>query len=193
MQFRAHAATAAAILVVSAAGHVAAGEVVAGAYGHDLGPAHRENGADFLVGWRSGPVDSLKLLGRPSLYVSAAANTSVPTDWLVAGFAWKFPITDRFYVRPNIGMGYTTGIADRPSVTEPGISAAERARRLHLYETRINFGGHWQFNPGLSAGYRISKRLAAELSYEHLSNGQILHQGDNEGLDDIGLRLIYAY
>ncbi len=193
MRYGACLAAIAASIVLGGAGAASAADVLAGVYAHDLGPASRENGEDILVGWRSDQLGWLKILGRPSAYVTAAANTDVSTDWLVTGVAWKFKVYDKIYVRPNFGIGYTTGKASRPSVTQPGLTPAQVASRLHLYETRISFGTHWQFNPGLSAGYQINDRLAAELSYEHLSNGQILHQGDNEGLDDVGVRLVYAY
>ena len=175
-----------------------AGELTAGVYGHDLGPASREGGADFLVGWRSAPVDSLSLIWTPQVHVVAVANTSVPTDWVAVGFDWKvglqaLGLSSNFYLRPGIGMAYTTGKAGLPPVNAPGLSPAEISRRLHLYHTRKDFGSHWEFEPDLALGYRVSPKLAAELSYEHLSNGEILHHGKNQGLDDLGARLIYAF
>ena len=92
-----------------------------------------------------------------------------------------------------LGMAYTTGKAGLPPVNAPDLSPAEIARRLHLYHTRKDFGSHWEFEPDLALGYRVSPKLAAELSYEHLSNGEILHHGKNQGLDDLGARLIYAF
>ena len=47
--------------------------------------------------------------------------------------------------------------------------------------------------PELAFGYHINDKWRAELSYVHLSNGQILHQGKNQGMDDIGLRLGYRF
>ncbi len=180
------------------AGAADAGELMAGAYGHDLGPASREGGADFLVGWRSAPVDSLSLIWKPQVHVVAVANTAVPTHWVAVGFDWKFGLQSiglpsRIYLRPGIGLAYTTGKAKLPPVNAPGLSPAEIQRRLYLYHTRKDFGSHWEFEPDLALGYQVSPRLAAELSYEHLSNGEILHHGKNQGLDDVGLRLIYAF
>ncbi len=179
-------------------GQASAGELMAGVYGHDLGAASREGGADFLVGWRSAPVDSLGLIFKPQIHVVAVANTDVPTDWVAVGFDWKIGLQrlglpSQLYLRPGIGLAYTTGKAGLPPVNAPGLSPAETQRRLHLYLTRKDFGSHWEFEPDLALGYRLSPRLAAELSYEHLSNGEILHHGKNQGLDDLGARLIYAF
>ena len=175
-----------------------AGELMAGAYGHDLGAASREGGADFLVGWRSERVDSLALIWKPQIHAVLVANTSVPTDWVAVGFDWKvglqrLGLPSRIYLRPGIGMAYTTGKAKLPPVNAPGLAPAEVQRRLHLYYTRKDFGSHWEFEPNLALGYQVTPRVAAELSYEHLSNGEILHHGKNQGLDDLGVRLIYAF
>jgi lipid A 3-O-deacylase len=177
---------------------VAASELTAGVYGHDLGPASREGGADLLVGWRSAPVEQLSLIWKPHVHAVVVANTSVPTHWVAVGFDWKldlqrFGLPGGTYLRPGIGLAYTTGKAGLPPVNAPGLAPAEIQRRLYLYHTRKDFGSHWEFEPDLALGYQLSPKLAAELSYEHLSNGEILHHGKNQGLDDLGLRLVYAY
>ena len=90
-------------------------------------------------------------------------------------------------------MAYTTGEADVGNSNEPGISAFESERRAHIAATRIDFGSQVLFEPELAFGYRFNDQLSAELSYVHLSNGQILHQGKNQGLDDVGLRVNYRF
>ncbi|MDI1365218.1 MAG: acyloxyacyl hydrolase, partial [bacterium] len=49
------------------------------------------------------------------------------------------------------------------------------------------------FEPELALGYKFNDSWSGELSYTHLSNGQIFHQGKNQGLDDVGVRLVYAF
>ena len=164
-----------------------------GLYGHDLGPADREGGADILVGWRSAPVENWTFLHKPSVHVIAVANTAVSTHFVSVGLNWTLNLTDNIYVRPGMGFAYTTGKAGLPAVNAPGLSPAEIQRRLHLYHTRIDFGSKAEFEPELAIGYRVSPRLAVEGSYVHLSNGQILHQGKNQGLDDLGVRLVYGF
>jgi hypothetical protein len=39
---------------------------------------------------------------------------------------------------------------------------------------------------------RLNDRWSAELSWVHISNGEIFHHGKNQGLDDTGVRVVYA-
>ena len=92
-----------------------------------------------------------------------------------------------------MGHAFPDTISRAAAVVAPGLTPQETARRLELYNTRINFGSNLLFEPELSIGYRFSERLAAELSWVHISNAQIFHQGKNQGLDDAGVRLIYSF
>jgi hypothetical protein len=82
----------------------------------------------------------------------------------------------------------------RPACRPPTrLSQAEIDRRTYLYYHRIDFGSKVLFEPELALGYQVSDKVSVELSYTHLSNGQIFHQGKNQGLDDAGVRLVYAF
>ncbi len=173
-----------------------ADEVFGGVYAHGLGTKQPEGGADFMLGYRTGRIQQLSWILKPAVHVMVSANTDVPTDFIAVGVDWPFslPFTGgRGYIRSGIGFAYTTGQADVGSSTDPNVSAAERARRAHIAATRIDFGSQDLFEPELAFGYRITPRLSAEVSYVHLSNGQILHQGKNQGLDDVGFRLNYKF
>lgn len=184
------ALTSAAILATGAR----AVEVFGGAYAHGLGTKQPEKGADIMIGYRTDRIDALKWILRPAVHVTVSANTDVPTDFVAVGVDWPFTLFHgRIIIRPGIGFAYTTGKADVGDSKDQTVSAAERARRAHLAATRIAFGSQDLFEPELAFGYRINERLSAELSYVHLSNGQILHQGKNQGLDDVGLRLNYRF
>ena len=49
------------------------------------------------------------------------------------------------------------------------------------------------FEPEIALGYRVTDNTSVELSYVHLSNGQIFNQGKNEGLDEVGLRFVHRF
>ncbi len=186
----------AATMMMAAAPAVRAGEVLAGVYAHGVGTKQsQEGGVDPLLGYRTDEIDSLWWLGKPSVHVIVAGNTNVSTDFIAAGFNWRFNITHdhRWYVRPGIGLAYTTGKADVGNAFAPGLSPQEMDRRRHISLTRIDFGSNVLFEPEVALGYQVSEHWAAEISYFHLSNGQILHQGVNQGLDDIGARLAYRF
>ncbi|MBI1686223.1 acyloxyacyl hydrolase [Caulobacter hibisci] len=197
------AAAACAVLTL-AAGSASAGELLVGAYKHDvtfigeavgLGAAGREDGVDLHLGYRTDRLENLTWLGKPQVHAFVSLNSEDTSNFVAAGFSWPIELGDKggFYFRPGMGLAYTDGETGLPPANAAGISDEERARRIKLYYTRIDFGSKVLFQPELSLGYRFNDKWAAELSYVHLSNGQIFHQGKNQGLDDLGVRLLYAF
>ena len=182
---------------LSLAGAARAGETMFGAFGHDLGPADRErNSADFQFGYRTDPLtyDWTKWIFHPQVHFLGSLNTRYTTDFIAVGVDWRVPVfKTRFYVRPGIGIAYTNGEYNLPPANAPNLTPAEYAYRYHLYKSRIDFGDPVLFEPELAAGYQITRKWSAEISWTHLSNGQILHQGKNQGLDDVGLRAVYHF
>jgi adenylosuccinate synthase len=53
-------------------------------------------------------------------------------------------------------------------------------------------GHNLLFEPELNIGAHVTDRLSVELSWVHISNGEVFHHGKNQGLDDTGVRLVYA-
>ncbi|MBE7218807.1 MAG: acyloxyacyl hydrolase [Caulobacteraceae bacterium] len=189
------AALAAALgLLAAPAAHAA--DIFGGVYDHGLGTKQgQEGGVDIMLGVRSERIASLWFIGKPAVHFMVSANTQVPTDFVALGFDWPIAIlhSPHWYIRPGIGFAGTTGEADVGSPFAPGITPQEAQRRQHLADTRIDFGSHDLFEPEIALGYRINERYKIEASYVHLSNGQILHSGKNQGLDDVGVRLSYKF
>jgi lipid A 3-O-deacylase len=179
-------------------------EAFVGVYKHDvtfignavgLGAAGREDGADIHLGYRTDKLENLRWLGKPQVHAMVSINTKNTSNFVAAGFDWKIELGQPggFYFRPGIGLAYTDGKAGLPPANAPGLTQAERDRRTYLYYHRIDFGSKVLFEPELALGYQVSDKVSVELSYTHLSNGQIFHQGKNQGLDDAGVRLVYAF
>jgi hypothetical protein len=171
-----------------------------GAFAHDVtfigdlvgvGAADREGGTDLQIGIRSDPLDELSLIGRPQAHGLLSINSAGTSNFVAAGLSWPISLPGQFYVRPGLGLAYTDGEAGLPAVNAPGLAPPEIQRRLKLYRSRIDFGSHLLFQPELSIGRVLSPRWSVELTYLHLSNGQVFARGKNQGLDDAGLRLIY--
>ena len=184
-----------------AAAPAQATELFGGLYGHDVtfigetigsGAAGREEGWDIHLGARSKPIAALARVGRPQAHAFVSLNSEKTSNFAAAGLSWRIGVSERFYVRPGLGMGITDGKAKLPPVNQPGIPFPEILRRLKLYNTRIDFGSKVLFEPELAVGWQVTPRLAAELSWVHFSHGQILHQGKNQGIDLAGLRLVYS-
>jgi lipid A 3-O-deacylase len=179
-----------------------AAELLLGAFAHDstflgetfgVGAAGREEGVDLHLGVRSAPIETLDWLGRPQAHAFVSINSEDTSNFVAAGLSWPVALGDRFYLRPGLGLAYTDGEADLPPVNAPGLAPAERERRLKLYRSRIDFGSQILFQPEISLGYRLGERWAVELSWVHISNGQVFENGKNQGLDDAGVRLIYSF
>jgi hypothetical protein len=173
-----------------------AAEVFGGLYDHALFQQHGgEGGFDAMIGLRTAPIEGWTWLAKPSVHIMISANNRVATDFAAVGLNWRLPIAfgGRLYARPGFGFAYTTGEADIGNSADLSLSPAVRQQRQHLAATRIDFGSKALFEPEMAFGYRFTRRWAAEISYVHLSNGQILHQGKNQGLDDAGLRVAYSF
>lgn len=194
-------AAAAAVLACAVAGRASAAELTLGLYAHDVsflgtaigsGAADREKGADIQLGVRSGRIEALRLIGAPQAHAFVSINTDNTSDFVAAGLSWPIALGGRFYLRPGLGLAYTDGKAGLPPVNAPGLSPAEIQRRLDLRNTRIDFGSRTLFEPEIALGARLSPRWSAELSWVHISNGEVFHHGKNQGLDDAGVRVVYA-
>lgn len=194
----------AAVAALACAAPAMADEVFVGVYKHDvtfigeavgLGAAGREDGVDIHLGYRTERIESLSWLGKPQVHAMISINSENTSNFVAAGFNWKIDLGQPggFYLRPGMGLAYTDGKAGLPPANAPNLTPEERARRTKLYYTRIDFGSKVLFEPELALGYQVNDRVSVELSYTHLSNGQIFHQGKNQGLDDAGVRLVYAF
>ncbi|WP_369061601.1 acyloxyacyl hydrolase [Caulobacter sp. 73W] len=189
---------------VALAGEASAQEAFVGVFGHDVtfigkalgvGAAGKEDGVDIMIGVRSNRWERAAWLGKPKFYAQASANTSGDTSFVSGGLVWPidFGAEDCFYFQPGLGLAYQDGYSKFPDFREPGLTPQELQRRIDLRSERVEFGSKVLFQPELTLGYRFNEKIAAELSWVHLSHGQILASGKNEGLDDVGVRLVYSF
>jgi hypothetical protein len=186
----------AALAIAAIAAPATAGEVFTGVYAHDVDDGISfgkfEDGAQIVTGVRTTALDELKFLGRPRVHLLVGVNTSGGTNYLASGLAWRFPLSERLYVQPGIGLAIHDGRVNLPSPDEPGLTPAERLKRLNDFQTKLDLGSRVLFEPELSIGWKATRRLSFEVSWIHLSHGKLA--GDyNPGVGDIGLRLLYRY
>jgi lipid A 3-O-deacylase len=173
-----------------------AGEVFTGVYAHDVDDGISfgkfEKGAQIVTGVRTTALDELKPLGRPRVHLLVGVNTSGETHYAAAGLAWRFNLSERVYIQPGLGLAVHDGRINLPSPDEPGLTPAERLKRLNDFQTKLDLGSRVLFEPELSIGWKATKRLSLELSWIHLSHAKLA--GDyNPGVGDVGLRLLYRY
>jgi lipid A 3-O-deacylase len=147
-----------------------------GLFAHDvpwMGDRVHEKGEDLTATWASNPLSIPFVLGTPSVYVTGAKNLQDKTDFAAAGLRWKFNLGKRFYIQPGIGMA----VNDAPLKQEPG---------------RIWAGSNFGFEPELSLGMNLSKRVSVEVGAMHMSHAY-LFASRNPGLNEIGVRTVVHF
>jgi len=161
---------------LACAGVCRADDASLGVFAHDvpwMGQRVHEGGDDLTATWASQPVSAPFLLGTPSVYVTGAKNLQGKTDFAAAGLRWKYNLGKRLYIQPGIGMS----VNDAPMKPEPG---------------RIWAGSHFGFEPELSAGVNLTKRISIEVTAMHMSHAY-LFASRNPGLNEIGLRTVIHF
>jgi hypothetical protein len=136
-----------------------------------------EHGADVQAGLRTGPLVAAPRFGELRAYALGSANTAGGVPFAAAGAAWRWPAgTSGFYLQPGLGAAVQFG---------------SDARR-QLRPNRLYLGSRVLFAPELSVGWRGAGRWGVEATYLHLSHAQLAGR-QNPGLDDVGLRIVYAF
>lgn len=167
----------AACVMIALPESVAAREIFIGATVHEVDTPFtlktREGGVDAQLGYRGGRIEALKFIGKPEPYVFVSVNTKGDTHYAAAGLSWTFGKT--LYVRPGIGLAVHDG-------NIPRVDGGGR---------RVDLGSRILFEPEISVGYRVSRRVSAEAVWTHISNAQLFSK-QNPGLDMMGVRLAFA-
>ena len=158
----------------------ATGLAINGLLAHDYGFAsdHNENGdgVDLNLEAQFAPLD---FPGSPRPHVGVSANFYGDTSAAYAGLSFRFRETARWFVDGLLGAAVHNGPLHKDPV------------RCNLYSD-CGYGVRILPHLGLEAGYRISPVSAVSLFYDHMSHKWIV-DGENEGLDHIGLRYLRSY
>lgn len=158
-----------------------AGEVYGGVYAHAVDTpftlSTQESGVDLQVGFRTGPIDELAFIGRPSPYIFASINSEEGgTDFAGVGLSWKIDLGP-VYLRPGAGLV---------------LHNAPELRVNPETRTRTDLGSRVLFEPEIAIGAQLSDRFSLEASWVHISNARLFDSQQNPGIDMIGMRLNYA-
>ncbi|MGJ8558875.1 MAG: acyloxyacyl hydrolase [Litorimonas sp.] len=155
----------------------------------------------------------LKWALSPQPYIGGSLNLEGNTSYGGAGLMWRQTLGDKFYFDFAFGLVGHTGTKEVPLPSyfdDPAIVAALngtvtitpaqlariRSENVPYFESlnsEIEFGSRILFREALTLGLRVTDRWATEVYVEHLSNGKILTNGSNEGLDVLGGRLSYRF
>jgi lipid A 3-O-deacylase len=131
--------------------------------------------------------DFLNIIGSPRPYVMVSGNVSDDgVNFGGVGLLWRWEFADGWAFEPGFGYIIHDGEIDNPFPDNtPDAQAFSDEHQL--------LGSRDLFRTTFALEREFGTRFAAQLYYEHMSHGQILDEGRNQGLDFVGLRLLYRF
>lgn len=183
--------TAASLLAPSAA-HAEIEEVRIGAVGNirsDQGDIveGKQEGTNIELEIVSSSPDFLNLIGSPRPYVMGSfATDNGGVSFGGVGVLWRWEFADGWAFEPGFGYIVHDGEIDNPfAPLSPEGVAFEREHQL--------LGSRDLFRSSFALEREFGPYHALQLYWQHMSHGQILDEGRNQGLDYVGLRYLYRF
>ncbi|MBI1185901.1 MAG: hypothetical protein GC206_00925 [Alphaproteobacteria bacterium] len=144
--------------------------------------ANKEDGPalEFQLNFKS--PGFLRWAGAPTPYAVASINVAGDTSFGGVGLEWRVPVGGGWSVEPGLGYVIHDGALEVPfpfGSQEAVDFSAENVLlgSRDLFRTSIGvsraFGGGW----------------SGQVFFSHLSHGQILGDGRNQGMDQLGVRI----
>lgn len=176
------------------AAHADVDELRIGVVQHDIRTFHgqladpKEDGPNVEAELVFTSPDWIKWLGAPRPYLMASANTQGNTSFAAVGLYWRWEFANNWAFEPGFGYAVHNGELDIPENLgrdTPESTAFEAQHQL--------LGSRDLFRTSFALEHELGRRTAWQIYYEHLSHGQILDKGRNQGLDEAGIRLLYRF
>ena len=136
----------------------------------------------------------LKWALSPQPYINGTLNLDGNTSFGGAGLLWRQNLGKKFYADFAFGGVIHDGtkdilfsdIADEITTDNANDIFAEIDRR---FETEIEFGSRLLFREQVTLGIRVNDSWATEVFYEHLSNARLSENGENDGVNNLGVKV----
>jgi len=150
-------------------------EVRGGVYAHDISfwSFNRESGVDINGEILFVSPSCLEAIWSPRPHLGATVNMSGNTSHAYGGLTWEWGLFGDFFMDANLGLSVNNGKRD---TDDPD---------------RKSLGSPVLFRLGAALGYNLTEKVNLSLQYEHMSNAYIANE--NEGMDNVGLRLGYRF
>ncbi|PHR57676.1 MAG: hypothetical protein COA43_11715 [Robiginitomaculum sp.] len=125
-------------------------------------------------------------------YIGGTVNAKGETHHGGGGIMWRKSFFHNVYGDYSFGLVMHSG-----HIRTPNPSEATTDEEINIRQARraseIEFGSRVLFRQNLALGYRFSKELAGEITFEHLSHGNIIGGPENEGSNNFGARIAYRF
>ncbi len=122
----------------------------------------------------------------PEPYVMASVSTSGDTSFGGFGVEWRWDFAEGWAFEPGVGYVVHDGELENPHA--PGTPAAAAFAEEH-----VQLGSRDLFRTSLALTRDLPGPWEVQVQFEHLSHGQILGSGRNQGIDELGIRLGYRF
>jgi lipid A 3-O-deacylase len=148
--------------------------------------AHKEKGPSVEFEASFDSPSFLQWAWSPHPYAVLSINTHGNTSFGGVGLEWHWRFADNWSIDPGIGYVLHNGEIDNKYAN--GTPEAQKFQDEHLL-----LGSRDLFRISLGVTRQFTDHWDAQLFYSHLSHGQILGHGRNQGLDQVGVRLGYHF
>lgn len=128
----------------------------------------------------------LNWAGAPRPYVMGSLNTQGDTSFGGVGLEWRWEFADGWALQPGVGYVVHDGELENPYPNATPEAAA-------FAEEHVQLGSRDLFRSSLALTRELTDAWEVQILYEHLSHGQIIGSGRNQGMDEIGVRLGYRF
>ncbi|MBR9834931.1 MAG: acyloxyacyl hydrolase [Alphaproteobacteria bacterium] len=152
----------------------------------DCDNADKEDGPNITGELVFDSPDFLGIILSPRPYVTGSVNTAGNTSYGGVGLLWNWDFSEGWSFEPSLGYVIHDGALGSPY--PQGSPEGDAFSQVHVL-----LGSEDLFRTGLALNRDFGERWGLQLQYDHLSHGQILGNGRNQGLDNIGLRVYYRF
>ena len=129
--------------------------------------------------------DFFSYILSPRPFVMASINTSGETGFGGGGLMWNWDFAEDWSFEPSLGYVIHNGETKNPFVTGTPEAA--------VFGENLLLGSEDLFRTGLAVNRDFGDAWGGQILYEHLSHGQILGEGRNQGLDSLGVRVYWRF
>jgi lipid A 3-O-deacylase len=126
----------------------------------------------------------LTLIGSPRPYLMASGQTEDGgVQFAGAGLYWRWEFLDGWAFEPGFGIIVHDGAIDSNNASDP----------VRYEEENQLLGSRDLFRDSFALERELGDHAAVQLYWEHMSHGQIIGNGRNQGLDYVGLRGVIRF
>ncbi|MEO1472630.1 MAG: acyloxyacyl hydrolase [Pseudomonadota bacterium] len=151
---------------------------------NDCDNANKEDGPNVNGEVVFASPDFLSFAFSPRPFLMASGNVAGNTSFAGGGFHWTFDFADKWAIEPGLGYVFHDGTLENPFPQGDPQGAA-------FAEENVLLGSRDLFRTSLALNRDVGDAWGVQLQYEHLSHGQIIGNGRNQGMDTLGVRVYW--